>query len=171
VVVGDEVLITESYGPGASLLRVTSGGTGDGAGGALGYQVVWKDGPRPRLAAHWATPIAHDGFIYASSGEKSGSAELVCIEWKTGAVRWSQPGLHRSTLLWIDGHLVVLTEYGKLLLVRATPERFEAVASSDLRGPDGRPLVPHPAWGAPIVANGLLYLKGEGQLVALRLIP
>ena len=161
VVVGDEVLITESYGPGASLLRVTG----------EGYQVVWKDGPRPKLAAHWSTPIVHDGFIYASSGEKSGSAQLVCLEWKTGAVRWSQPGLNRSTLLYVDRHLVVLTEYGQLLLVRATPERFDAVATSDLRQPDGRPLVRHPAWGAPILANGLLYLKGEGRLVALRLIP
>lgn len=161
VLVGDEVLITESYGPGASLLRVTE----------EAYQVVWKDGPRPKLAAHWSTPVVHDGFIYASSGEKSGSAELVCLDWKTGAVRWSQPGLYRSTLLYVDRHLVVLTEYGQLLLVRATPERFEAVATSDLRGPDGRPLVRHPAWGAPILANGLLYLKGEGRLVALRLIP
>jgi hypothetical protein len=56
-------------------------------------------------------------------------------------------------------------------LVRATPERFDAIATSDLRGADGRPLVPHPAWGAPILANGLLYLKGEGRLVAFRLIP
>jgi outer membrane protein assembly factor BamB len=163
VVVGDEVLITESYGPGATLLRVT--GAGDG------FEVVWKDGARPKLAAHWATPVVHDGFLYASSGEKSGSAELVCIDWKTGAVRWSQPGLRRATLLYVDRHLVVLTEYGQLLLVRATPERFEAVATSDLKGPDGRPLVPHPAWGAPILANGLLYLKGEGKLAALRLIP
>jgi outer membrane protein assembly factor BamB len=162
VIVGDEVLITESYGPGASLLRVT------GEGQRLGHQVVWKDGARPRLAAHWSTPIVHDGYIYASSGEKSGSAELVCLEWKAGAVRWSQPGLRRSTLLWVDGHLVVLTEYGQLLLVRATPERFHTVATSDLR-PGGRPLVPHPAWGAPILANGVLYLKGEGRLVALRL--
>jgi outer membrane protein assembly factor BamB len=161
VVVGDEVLITESYGPGASLLRVTTGG----------YEVVWKDGPRPKLAAHWSTPVVHDGFIYASSGEKSGSAELICLDWKTGERRWSQPGLRRSTLLYVDGHLVVLTEYGQLLLVRATPERFEAVATNDLPQPDGRPLLPHPAWGAPILANGLLYLKGEGRLAALRLIP
>jgi outer membrane protein assembly factor BamB len=129
------------------------------------------DGPRPKLAAHWSTPIVHDGYVYASSGEKSGSAELVCLEWRTGTVRWSQPGLRRSTLLYADGYLVVLTEYGQLLLVRATPERFDAIATSDLRGADGRPLVPHPAWGAPILANGLLYLKGEGRLVAFRLIP
>jgi outer membrane protein assembly factor BamB len=165
VMVGDEVLITESYGPGASLLRVA------GKGQRPAYQVVWMDGPRPKLAAHWSTPIVHDGYVYASSGEKSGSAELVCLEWRTGTVRWSQPGLRRSTLLYADGYLVVLTEYGQLLLVRATPERFDAIATSDLRGADGRPLVPHPAWGAPILANGLLYLKGEGRLVAFRLIP
>ena len=176
VVVGDEVLITESYGPGAAMLRLTVGSATSAAdrragSGGTGYSVVWKDGARPKLAAHWSTPVVHDGFIYASSGEKSGAAELVCLDWKTGAVRWSQPGLYRSTLLYVDGHLVVLTEYGQLLLVRATPERFDVVARTDLRDADGRPLVSHPAWGAPILANGLLYLKGEGSLVALRLIP
>ena len=35
-------------------------------------------------------------------------------------------------LLWVDGRFLVLTEYGKLLLIQATPERFEKLAEMDL---------------------------------------
>ena len=161
VVVGDEVLITESYGSGASLLRL-----GDG-----GFEVLWRDGPRqrPRLACHWNTPVAHRGFVYASSGEKSGSAELRCLKWSSGEVMWSEPGLRRSSLLYVDDHLVVLTEYGELLLIRATPEGFQPITRSQVRDENGSVLIRYPAWSAPILSHGVLYLLGEGRLVALRL--
>ena len=41
----------------------------------------------------------------------------------------------------------------------------------ELRGSDGRPLLRHPAWNAPILAHGLLYVRGKDRLVALELIP
>ena len=111
----------------------------------------------------------HDGYIYASSGEKSGSAALVCLKWSTGEVRWSEPGLRRSSLLYVDDHLVVLTEYGELLLIRANSERFDLVARSRVLDGSGRQLIRYPAWSAPILSNGVLYLRGEGRLVALDL--
>ena len=162
VVVGNEVLITESYGAGGSLLRV----------GEQGYEIVWQDGEerRPVLACHWSTPVYHQGYIYASSGEKSGAAELRCLDWKTGEIQWSQSGLRRSTLLYVDDHFVVLTEYGQLLLIRASPESFKLVASSVVIDTQGKPLIRHPVWSAPILAHGILYLLGEGRLVALQLI-
>ncbi|MDX1643649.1 MAG: PQQ-binding-like beta-propeller repeat protein [Thermoanaerobaculia bacterium] len=173
VVVDDTVLVSEAYGPGAALLRVEPGG----------YEVVWKDGRRDRsLATHWATPVHHEGYFYASSGEHTGNAELRAVERTTGRVVWSRPGLTRSTLLWVDGYLVVLGEYGQLRLVRATPERYEPVAEADLHAvevkvalPDGgaavRPVLSFPAWNAPVLSHGLLYLRGRDTLVALELIP
>jgi len=161
IVIGDEVLITESYGAGASLLRL----------GAAGFEVIWSDEPRrrPRLACHWNTPVVHGGFIYASSGEKSGSAELRCLKWSTGEVMWSEPGLRRSSLLYVDDHLIVLTEYGELLLIRATPEGFQPITRSQVHDENGDLLLRYPAWSAPILSHGFLYLRGEGRLVALRL--
>jgi len=86
-------------------------------------------------------------------------------------VKWSEPGLSRSTLLLVDGHLVVLTEYGRLLLVRAHPERFHKVSELELKDRNGRPLLRHPAWNPPILSHGLLYVRGKDRLVALELIP
>lgn len=164
VVVGNEVLISECYGPGSSLLRVRPGG----------YEVVWHDRPGrdKAMMTHWNTPIYHGGYLYGSSGRHSGEAELRCIEWKTGRVRWSQPGLHRASLLYVDGHFVCLGEDGILRLIKATQQQYVEVAKAVIRErPDGPPLVHPPAWAAPILSNGLLYLRGEDRLVCVRLIP
>lgn len=123
VVVDNTVFITESYGPGAALLKVEPGG----------YEVLWKYPPRPKsMETHWNTPIYHEGYLYGSSGQSSGAAQLRCIEHRTGRVKWSEPGLTRSTLLYVNGHFIVLTEYGRLLVVEATPEGYRPVSDLDL---------------------------------------
>jgi len=178
VVVGNEVFISETYGPGSSLLRVKPGG----------YEVVWRDPPedarvrrsKKTMQTHWNTPIYHEGYLYGSSGRHSNNAELRCIEWKTGKVMWSQPGLSRCSLLYVDGHFVCLAEYGVLRLLRATPEKYDVVAQTTLQpiradaaaaGSDQYPLLKYPAWSAPMLVDGLLYVRGKSQLVCLELIP
>jgi outer membrane protein assembly factor BamB len=172
VVRGDEVFISETYGPGSSLLKVAPGR----------HEVVWKDDDRRRgkaMQTHWNTPIEVDGFLYGSSGRHTENAELRCIEWPTGKVRWSRPGMSRCSLTYIHGHFLCLGEFGQLWLVKANPDQYEEVAAIDygdpslgdkLLGKPGPVLKPY-TWAAPIVAHGLLYLRGEGRLVCLELIP
>jgi outer membrane protein assembly factor BamB len=162
VVAGDRVFISECYGPGGALLRVEPGE----------YEVLWKDPGNIRqnaMACHWMTPIHIEGYLYGSSGRHDGNAELRCIELATGKVRWSVPRLARCSLLSVDGHLLVLSEYGQLILIRATPEKFDVVAAYP--GDDDRePVVEYPAWAAPVLSNGLLYLRGKEKVVCLKLI-
>ncbi len=161
VVAGDQVFLTETYGPGGVLLQLRPDG----------YDVVWRDGRRERsLAAHWSTPIHHQGVLYGSSGRHSADAELRAVEWATGRVLWTRRGLSRATLLYADGCLVVLTEYGRLLLIEATGEAFRPLADSDLaRRSAERPPIRNPAWAPPILARGLLYVRGKDALVAFDL--
>lgn len=174
VVVDDLVLISETYGPGSALLRVRPGG----------YDVVWSDADRgrdKRLQTHWNTAVYQDGYVYGSSGRHSQDAELRCVELRTGQVAWSQPGLSRASLLAIDGHLVCLGEYGELVLLKANPQRFEVVAQAELQLPaddpaarglfGSRTLLKYPCWAAPIVAQGLMYVRGADRLACLELIP
>ena len=92
------------------------------------------------------------------------------LEPATGGVRWREPDLGRASLLLVDGHFVVLTEFGKLLLVKPDPTRYVEVARLDL-GRDGRRLLKYPCWAAPVLSHGRLYLRGQGQLLCLELIP
>jgi hypothetical protein len=172
VVVGDEVFISETYGPGSTLLKVKPGG----------YDVVWKDNDRVRSKAmqtHWNTPVAVDGYLYASSGRHTQNAELRCIEWKTGKVQWTIPRLTRTSLLYVDGHFLCLGEYGSLILFKANPNKFEPVGeylfenpkATDNQGLRAPLLLQYPCWAAPIISHGLLYLRGSDRLLCVDLIP
>jgi outer membrane protein assembly factor BamB len=172
VVVGNRVLITECYEVGSALLEVKPGG----------YKEVWTDrgkGRRKSLMCHWNTPIHVDGYVYGSSGRHSNEAELRCVELATGKPVWKETGLNRSSLLLVDGHFVCLGEYGELRLLKVNPRKYEEVSRVELRpaGEDGKPdpkaepLLEFPCWAAPILANGLLYVRGKHRLVCLELIP
>lgn len=164
LVVGNEVLITESYGPGAALLRIEDGKAA----------VVWKDAPRDHaLESHWMTPVYDEGWVFGSSGSGSGDAELRAVEWATGDVKWSQEGLGRSTILWVAGHLIVLTERGRLLVVEASAEAYRVISDSTplTNGSDGDPLIGFPAWNAPVLSHGLLYVRGKDRLACFDLRP
>jgi outer membrane protein assembly factor BamB len=173
VVVGDRVLITECYGPGAALLEVKG----------TKCKEVWTDAdkaPRARsLACHWMTPVHVGGYVYGSSGRHTTGAELRCVELATGKVTWSKRGLTRSSLLLVDNHFVCLGEDGTVRLLRVNPKRYEQVSEVELKpvGRDGKqledepPLLEYPCWAAPVLSHGLLYLRGKDRLVCLELIP
>jgi len=163
VIVENRVFISETYEIGSALVEVEPGG----------YQVVWQDKPRSRgksLELHWNTAIHHHGYLYGSSGRHSGPAELRCVAMETGDVKWSEPGFSRSSLLYVDDHLVCLGEDGTLRLLRATPARCEVVGELKLRDQRGTALLKYPAWAAPVLSHGLLYVRGKDRLVCLELI-
>ncbi|MEX0978733.1 MAG: hypothetical protein WDZ48_07785, partial [Pirellulales bacterium] len=161
-------------GPGAVLLKVQPGKA----------EVLWSDAKQRRdkvLQTHWNTPVHHEGYVYASSGRHTGNAELRCIELETGKLMWSQPDLTRSSLLYVDGHFVCLSEDGTLRLLRANPKKYDPVAEvvladetstqPDAFGLGKSRLLKYPAWAAPILSHGLLYVRGANRLVCLELIP
>ena len=171
VVSGSEILLSETYGPGSVLLRLTR----------TGLEPVRRDpvGARPArsLRSHWATPVLFAGHAYGSSGRHAGDAVFVCTDWKSGAVRWSEPGLGRASAALVDGHLIVLGEFGELLLVKATPDAYDEVSRVRLVDPAAAgqdrdaSLLVAPCWAAPAVARGFLYVRGQGRVVCLDLLP
>lgn len=177
VVVDDRVFISETYGPGSALLRFRTGG----------HDVLWTDDPRSRKKAmqtHWNTAIHHDGYLYGSSGRHEYNAELRCVEMATGKVQWSQPALTRSSLLYIDNHFICLSEDGTLRLIRVNPKKYDLVSEIVYRDltveipnnirPEARDafnrLLKPPAWSAPILSHGLLYVRGRDRVLCLEVI-
>src|SRR5262245_5216460 len=161
VVVGNKVLVSECYGPGAALVQVK----GDAV------EEVWTDAEKGRdksLKCHWNTPVHHDGYVYGSSGRHTADAELRCVELATGKVMWKQKGLTRGSLLMVDGHFVCMCEDGLLLLLKVNPQKYEEVARWDM-GEVGQ--LEYPCWAAPVLSHGLLYLRGKYKLMCLELIP
>jgi outer membrane protein assembly factor BamB len=166
LVVGDQVLISECYGPGGALLKLRPGQA----------DVVWSDAKktplRKSLMCHWMTPVYQDGYVYGSSGRHTNNADLRCVELATGRVMWSEPRLTRSSLLMVDGHFVCLSEDGILRLLKVNPQKYDLVSELEVVDPKTKqPLLDYPCWAAPVLSHGLLYVRGEDRLVCLELIP
>ena len=164
VVIGDQVFLSECYGPGSTLLKVKPGG----------YEVLREESKKfkKNTQCHWMTPIYHDGYLYGSSGRHTPGADLRCIELATGKIMWSEKGLTRSSLLMVDGHFICLSEDGALRLLKVNPQKYEEISTLQLKEPrTGRSLLEYPCWAAPILSHGLLYVRGEERLVCLELIP
>ena len=162
VVADDLVFISESYGIGSSVLQVRPGG----------YKVVWKDKRNTRNRAmelHWNTAIHHEGYLYGSSGRHSGGAEFRCVEFKTGKVMWRQRVNERASLLWVNDYFIYLGEYGRLMLLKCTPEKSELLSQSKPTDKNGRQLINYPAWAAPVLADGRLYIRGKNRLICFSL--
>lgn len=162
VVIGNKIFISETYGPGSALLEVNKGAV----------KVLWDDESRGRdkaMMAHWNTPIHVDGFIYGSSGRHKSNAELRCIELNTGKVKWSVPDLTRCSLLQVDGHFICQAEDGLLYLLKINPEKFEKVSVAALTA-NGVPILQEPCWSAPVLAHGLLYVRGRNTLICIDLM-
>ncbi len=164
VVVDDHVFLSECYGLGSALLKVKPGG----------YEVVYSDAKKFKksMQAHWMTPIVHAGYLYGSSGRHTAQAELRCLELATGKVMWSRPRLGRTSLLMVDGHFVCQSEIGPLLLLKVNPMKYDPVSILQVTEPGkDEPLLDYPCWAAPVLANGLMYIRSEERLVCLQLIP
>jgi hypothetical protein len=115
-----------------------------------------------------------DGYLYGCSGRHTDNAELHCIELATGKVMWSVPDMKRCSLLLVEGHFICLSEDGALRLLKVNPKKYEEVSRVDLkRTEEGEevPLLQYPAWAAPVLSHGLLYLRGRDRLICLEVIP
>ena len=155
VVVNDKVFLTESYEKGGVFLQFS---------GEQAPRTIWQDPPRRNqsLASHWSTPVHHQGFLYGCHGESAGNAELRCINLETGEVAWRQPGLRRTSLIYAQDHFWVLGEDGTLYQVAADPTAYREVQRAKV--------TTQPAWNTPSLADGILFVRGEKEIVALRVM-
>ena len=164
VVHGVEVLLSETYGPGSVLLGIENDL----------FVERRRDPPRSRhrnsLRCHWATPVLHEGCVYGSTGRNSGDALFVCADWETGELLWKEPGLGRAGCALVDGVLIVLSEFGELLLIKAFRAACEIINRCEIEDrQSGDTLLNPPCWAAPVVAHGYLYDRGAGKLVCIDL--
>lgn len=150
VVWNDEVFLTVSYSTGAALVELKGGKV----------EEVWSNDKA--LSSQYNTPVRVGDYLYGTHGRSdAGAAILRCVEWKTGAVKWSEPKFGGASLVAVDGGLLALTEGGDLVRFDASAEGYKERARATLLAKPARP--------SPALANGLLYLRDGKQLVCVSL--
>jgi outer membrane protein assembly factor BamB len=141
----DRVFISSSYGRGALVLRMTR------QGDEIAVSEIWRS---RGMKNHFNSSVYLDGHLY---GFDDGT--LKCLDADTGEETWAQRGFAKGSLLYADGHLVVLSERGLLALVEADPTAYRERARAQVL--DGR------TWTMPTLADGVLYVRDQDELKAL----
>jgi len=131
------------------------------SGDGFEIEKVWESqGPRSVMRNEWQTSILRDGYLYGldNVGSAGPVTHLTCVEAATGKQVWQQQRFGKGNLIAADGKLFVSTMDGEVVVVRATPDGYEEL---------GRQQVLEPTRQAPSLANGLLYLRDDREIVCL----
>ena len=138
----DRVLLTSR--PQAALFQVPARGE-DGA------RTLWKS---PRLRGTFALPVPHGDHLYGFAGNI-----LSCVEAATGELVWRsrQPG--PGFLIQVDGHLVIQTDAGDLVVAEASPEGYREKAR--IRS------LEQGYYNTPAFADGRIFVRNLDRLVSL----
>ena len=111
----------------------------------------------PKLPTSVGGALKVGEYLYGTS-----AGALLCLEFKTGNVKWDDRSIGAAALCYADGRLYLHGENGEVALLEATPEayrekgRFKPVDQPD-RGSSK-------AWAYPIIADGRLYIRDLGTL-------
>jgi outer membrane protein assembly factor BamB len=148
VVIDDaDVLLSSAQGPGAALLKIAVDGD------ALTATVVWKNN---RLKNKFSSSVLYQGYIYGFD-----EAILECMDPKTGELKWKGGRYGYGQLLLAGGYLVITTEQGEVVLVRATPESHQELAR--FQAIEGK------TWNIPAIDNGLLLVRNTEEMACFRI--
>ncbi|OFW26019.1 MAG: hypothetical protein A3H97_11340 [Acidobacteria bacterium RIFCSPLOWO2_02_FULL_65_29] len=141
---GDRVFLSAGYDHGASVIQVTR------SGDALSARTVWEN---RRMKNKFTTSLLHNGYLYGLD-----ESILACIDAATGELKWKGGRYGYGQVLLAGDHLIVLTEDGEVVLVKATPERHEEIAR--FAAIDGK------TWNHPVIADGRLLVRNVREMAA-----
>jgi outer membrane protein assembly factor BamB len=114
------------------------------------------------LSSQYDTPVKVGDHLFGLHGRQDqGSANLVCVEWKTGAVKWTRKTFGVAHLIAVDGGVLALTEGGELVRFAATEKEYQEVGRAKVL--DGL------TRAAPALADGRLYLRNDRTLACVKL--
>jgi outer membrane protein assembly factor BamB len=147
-----QVFVSASYGVGAQLARFDA----DHA------ETVWAN--NETMSSQYSTCVRSDGYLYGVDGRQDvGVARLRCIDPVKGQVLWTKDRFGIASLILVNDRLVIVKDDGTLLLVAASPERYQELGQFRLFRNTTRAL--------PALADGRLFVRDTEQLKCVDLRP
>ncbi|MBI3853403.1 MAG: PQQ-like beta-propeller repeat protein [Verrucomicrobia bacterium] len=142
IINGDNIFISSGYNEGCALLKVSGNKP----------SVVWQN---KNMRNHFNSSVLIAGNIYGFD-----EADLKCLDGSNGAVKWTEGGLGKGSLMAADGKLIVLSEKGMLVVAAASPAGFKPISRAQVLG--GK------CWTTPVLSNGKIYCRNaRGDLVCV----
>ena len=136
-----------------------------------------KDGPAPidlfpvwsnrRFSNDTASSVLVDGYVYGfdlreaqAKAQRPSRGKYKCLDFSTGDVLWETDQVGHATVLAADGKLFLFVDTGELILARASPDRFEELARTQV-------FEGEICWTAPALHRGRLFLRSPTQLACV----
>jgi outer membrane protein assembly factor BamB len=108
-------------------------------------------------------PTAIGGALLLGDVLYGTSSALLCVDFKSGNLKWEESSVGASSLCYADGHLYLHAENnGEVVLVEANPNSYREKGRFTPPGQPNRERTK--AWAYPAVANGRLYIRDLGTL-------
>lgn len=139
----DRIFASGAEGVGGTLVRVKSDGE------TFDVSEVWKT---RFMRNHFSSSVLHGDYLFGFD-----NATLKAIAVADAKMGWGKRGLGKGSLMYADGHLLVLSDQGRLLLVEATGDKY--VEKGSVQALEGR------CWTAPTLSGGKLYLRNHTEMV------
>ena len=146
IVHNDHVFVSSSYGTGGGLARISA------ADGKQKAEQVYFE---KRMANHHGGIVKVGDCMYGF-----GSGGLICMEFMTGKIAWSDRSVSKGSLVVADGMLYLLGERQQVALAEATHLGYKE---------HGRFSIPNrgfPSWAHPVVTGGRFYIRDQQTLTA-----
>src|SRR5688500_12369070 len=141
IVVGpNRFFISSGYGKGAALVEVNG----------TNARAVWEN---INMKNKFNSSVLHQGHVYGLD-----EGILSCVDVNTGERKWKGGRYGYGQLLLAGGNLIVITETGELVLVKAAPDQFSELAR--FQAIEGK------TWNYPAIAGGRLLVRNANQMAA-----
>lgn len=144
------------------IIYAGTAGTGGGAvrlkakeGGVEAEQVYFE----AKLPTAIGGAVKVGDFLYGTTAQA-----LLCLDFKSGQVKWEDRALGAASLCLADGRLYLHGENGDVALVEPSSESYREKGRFTPPDQAKRANPMEKAWTYPVVAHGRLYLRDHGTL-------
>jgi outer membrane protein assembly factor BamB len=153
LVKGDYVFGASGYGAGSALVQLEKSGDGVAA-----KEVYFLNGGT--MQNHHGGMVLFGDYIYCGRGHNSGFP--VCVELKTGKVKWDGgrgPGQGSAAVVEADGELIFRYENGVVAMIEATPDKYNLKGRFSTATHNGT------GWPHPVIVDKQLFLRDGDDLI------
>ncbi|MFY9618816.1 MAG: PQQ-binding-like beta-propeller repeat protein [Pyrinomonadaceae bacterium] len=140
IVSANRFFISSGYGKGAALVEVNGANA----------RAVWEN---INMKNKFNSSVLHQGHVYGLD-----EGILSCVDVNTGERKWKGGRYGYGQLLLAGGNLIVITDTGELVLVKAAPDQFSELAR--FQAIEGK------TWNYPAIAGGRLLVRNANQMAA-----
>lgn len=143
----DQIFVSVGYGEGCGLYKIRKS-----AGGYTADE-IWKT---PRLKSKFSNVIHYGEYLY---GLDDGT--LVCLDLQDGQRKWKKGRYGHGQLLLFGDNLLILSEKGELVIVKASPEAHQELAR--IEALDGK------TWNTPAFSTPYLLMRNDREAACYKL--